>query len=627
VLHKLPSIVKAAVAVFSALTISASAFATTYYVDSQTGRDSDDGLTEATPWKTVEKVNSFSFAPGDHILFRRGRVWHETLQPRSNGSPERVILFGAYGVGSSPALTNSATLTGWDPDSGGTRWTEIWTASSQAGNSQRTNNMLTEPRNYRLIVGGRFISHSGTVVRLKFKGHPFEQSAVSAVSVGKRASPGFDFIGQPLRLKVDGDTSFTIPPGGFVFTDPVAFNFVQGTDYVVGLQARAGGEWYFSQLPTTGMAAFKSTATDDTMETLAVGYHPLGVFLTLESLEERSWRAPIKHVYEAICLTTPSSVSKNNRLLKPQSTIDGLKTDGDWYYDQTSKYLYVDSRTPIRAVDQLEVLGFLRQGIRVDGESHLAFDNLKVQRFTETAITSSAGTSLAFDNLDVSFNGSSGYNIENGSAYVTIRGGAIHDNGWAPTGDRNGVAVGGHGAGSMSILVLSVDIYDNANSNIEVSVTDRGQNATNVIVEYTRIHDGHTLGVKIDGGSTNIVFYADMIYRNKYSGYYVNDNRYGAPAVSIYNSVIWGNGQGGVSTTAANLHIASNGSILRNNIIGDGSGYELEVVGGHSIDSDYNLWSHKGEPNLITLNGRAFTLTTLGPSESKLIRALVIRSS
>ncbi len=603
---------KALAALLLPLTISASAFATTYYVDSQTGRDSNDGLTEVSAWKTVAKVNFFPFAPGDRILFRRDRVWHETLQPHCSGSPKRSILFGAYGVGSPPALTNSITITGWGPDTGGHRWAEIWTASSQAGNSGWTNNVLTEPRNYRLIIGGRFISHTGTVVRLKFKGHSLEDSAVNAISIGKRALSGFDVEGSPSRLKVDGGNGFTIPGGGSVFTEPVAFDFTPGTDYVVALQTPASERWHFRQLPAAGVAAFKRTAADDTMEPRAVGYHSAATFPALESIETRFPRAPMKHVYEAKCLTNPSYVLKDNRLLTPRSTIDDLKSDGDWYYDQTAKYLYVYFRTPIRPIDKLEVLGPLRQGIRIDS-GYLAFEYLTVQRFTETAITSSGGTSLLFDNLDVSFNGSSGYNIENGSADVTLRSGAIHDNGWATTGDRNGVAIGGHGAGSKNILVSSVDVYGNANSNMEISVTDHGQNAANVTVEYTRIHDGHNHGFKIDGGSTAVVLHADMIYRNEYSGYYANDNRYGAPEVSIYNSVIWDNGWGGAASTAANLHIASNGTVLRNNIIGNGPGYELEVVGGYSVNSDYNLWSHEGNPDFVTLNGKICTLAALGP--------------
>ena len=52
--------------------------AATYYVDATNGSDSANGTTTATAWKTINKVNTSTFAAGDQILFKRasgGRVW------------------------------------------------------------------------------------------------------------------------------------------------------------------------------------------------------------------------------------------------------------------------------------------------------------------------------------------------------------------------------------------------------------------------------------------------------------------------------------------------------------------------------------------------------------------------
>jgi hypothetical protein len=43
----------------------------TYYVKS-TGSDSNSGLSDALAWKTISKVNSQTFSPGDTILFNCG---------------------------------------------------------------------------------------------------------------------------------------------------------------------------------------------------------------------------------------------------------------------------------------------------------------------------------------------------------------------------------------------------------------------------------------------------------------------------------------------------------------------------------------------------------------------------
>ena len=53
----------------------------TYYMDATNGNDAKTGFSEATPWKTIAKVNASRFNPGDQIL----SVRREML--RENGNP------------------------------------------------------------------------------------------------------------------------------------------------------------------------------------------------------------------------------------------------------------------------------------------------------------------------------------------------------------------------------------------------------------------------------------------------------------------------------------------------------------------------------------------------------------
>src|SRR5262249_26982744 len=66
-----------------------------------------DGLTPATAWKTVAKVNSSTFAPGSQILFQAGGAWHESLVASSSGTTDAPIVYGSYGTGSKPAFWGS----------------------------------------------------------------------------------------------------------------------------------------------------------------------------------------------------------------------------------------------------------------------------------------------------------------------------------------------------------------------------------------------------------------------------------------------------------------------------------------------------------------------------------------
>jgi len=87
------------------LTISLQA--TTYYI-SATGSNSNDGLSPATAWQTIDKVNSFNFAANDNVLFNRGNTFYGgIIVKRSN------INFGAYGSGAKPIISGLSTVSGW----------------------------------------------------------------------------------------------------------------------------------------------------------------------------------------------------------------------------------------------------------------------------------------------------------------------------------------------------------------------------------------------------------------------------------------------------------------------------------------------------------------------------------
>lgn len=71
--------------------------AATYYV-SNNGSDANDGLSPATAWKTIARVNQDTYIPGDKILFERGGEWTgKTLAPQGSGSAAAYITIGAYG--------------------------------------------------------------------------------------------------------------------------------------------------------------------------------------------------------------------------------------------------------------------------------------------------------------------------------------------------------------------------------------------------------------------------------------------------------------------------------------------------------------------------------------------------
>lgn len=91
------------------------AAAAAYYVDSEYGDDSGDGLSPESAWRSVARVNAASFEPGDSVRFRRGGYWRETLTVPSGGAPGAPVTFGSYGSGPRPVIGGGEFVNGWAP--------------------------------------------------------------------------------------------------------------------------------------------------------------------------------------------------------------------------------------------------------------------------------------------------------------------------------------------------------------------------------------------------------------------------------------------------------------------------------------------------------------------------------
>lgn len=88
-----------------------SARAAVFCVDSTAGSDSNAG-SESAPWKTLSKVNTTVFKPGDRLLFRSGRAWTGQLNPKGSGMAGNPIIIDRYGSGPKPVINGNGS-TGW----------------------------------------------------------------------------------------------------------------------------------------------------------------------------------------------------------------------------------------------------------------------------------------------------------------------------------------------------------------------------------------------------------------------------------------------------------------------------------------------------------------------------------
>ena len=74
----------------------------TYYIDNLNSQDENLGTSPAAAWKTISKVNTVIFQPGDKILFKAGGSWTKQLRPQGSGASGNPIVIGQYGSGNRP---------------------------------------------------------------------------------------------------------------------------------------------------------------------------------------------------------------------------------------------------------------------------------------------------------------------------------------------------------------------------------------------------------------------------------------------------------------------------------------------------------------------------------------------
>ncbi len=108
------------------LFITATVHAKKYYV-SAAGNDANNGTSFSTPWQTIAKVNSFTFAANDTILFRRGDTFYGCINVSRDS-----LDFSCYGTGDIPYISGFTAASSWTSLGGG-----IW----EAGVANAKNNL------------------------------------------------------------------------------------------------------------------------------------------------------------------------------------------------------------------------------------------------------------------------------------------------------------------------------------------------------------------------------------------------------------------------------------------------------------------------------------------------------
>ena len=71
--------------------------ATTYFISNSLGNDSNSGLSLQNPIKTISRLNTFNFYPGDSILFKSQDTFHGMFWLKGSGDLIHPIVIDTYG--------------------------------------------------------------------------------------------------------------------------------------------------------------------------------------------------------------------------------------------------------------------------------------------------------------------------------------------------------------------------------------------------------------------------------------------------------------------------------------------------------------------------------------------------
>ncbi|QNN24499.1 right-handed parallel beta-helix repeat-containing protein [Planctomycetales bacterium ZRK34] len=518
----------------------------TFYVDSAAGDDQRDGLTEATAWRSLQRVNEAEIQPGDVVRFKRGGTWRGSLQPAS-GTADAPVTYTSYGQGDKPALLGSRPRNHADDwvkiadyiwatqpliftrrdkliDLSSSSWRYHYEAGAKIAFEQNDGRVTV-----RCINSGEASHH----IQLWGPTIPVERGGKYIMTLRARSSKPF----KPTRMAIQRPQS----PWN---------NFAPGRD----IEGVIGPEWRDLEI------AFEADMTSDIgqIHIMLGGAIPEGAVFEFE---------PQAIHAATVNLPDPLNVDVGNIIFDHGETcgwkrwsIDELKNPGDYFYDPASwrVYLYADAN-PATQHQSIE-LALKRHVVNHTKAHHVIFDGLAVRYGAAHGFGGGESQNLIIRHCDISYIGGGVLNYRNGR----------------PVRYGNGIEFWGGAENNLVEHCRLWQIYDAALTN-----QNKGQVKT----------------------QRNITYRDNLILNSEYSFEYWNN-----PAESVTENVVfenntclfagdvWAHAQrpdrNGSHVMLYTNQARSNRIIIRNNIFYQWTEWGCRTSAGWQTlpEMDHNLW-------------------------------------
>jgi parallel beta-helix repeat protein len=218
--------------------------AANYYLSSTLGKDTYSAQQAGslmTPWKTLDHLNEMMgyLKPGDSVLFKRGETFQGLLVLTVSGSSTSHIVFGSYGSGNDPVITDVMAKGSWN-ELGGNLWSTDLKPDEVTSDAFFLNGKA-QPK-------GRFPNATGVN-----KGYLTVESHSGTTALTNPVISESDWIGGECVLRIrrwkldrrtidsqSGNTLHLNYPASYEITDRFGF-FIQGHQNTLD----QNGEWYF----------------------------------------------------------------------------------------------------------------------------------------------------------------------------------------------------------------------------------------------------------------------------------------------------------------------------------------------------------------------------------------------
>ncbi|MBV9265665.1 MAG: right-handed parallel beta-helix repeat-containing protein [Acidobacteriaceae bacterium] len=529
------------------------------------------------------------------MLLKKGDIWREQLSPTRSGTAAAPITFDVYGTGNAPIISGADVLLGWQK---GILQTVNVAVSAGGDDAYDDGSNLWNSTPYVVLSTPGAARHSG----FRFQNIGIKQG--TTISSATISLYYYDAAYDSPNLNIYAEASDNA--SSFLSGNPWPGNRPLTTASVPWNRTQVGTGR--EPIPVTGpvQEVINRPGWQSGNALNIIGYGRSSVRHAADVLGYEGGAPAVlniayiagyaPNVWSISLATRPNQLFINGVRAQAVSSLYGLIANNQWYFDAAAKVLYVySSINPNSLLIEASQRSFAAE---VQAVSHVQINNIAFQKSNGFGVDVNNSSNVTINNSELSWNGSSGLDVQEGSFNIEMYGGSSHDNGFVPEGDNNNVGLGGLGKGSSNLTISGVDIYNAANDNIEVSSTDiAGEVLTGVLIEGCNIHGGGAGGIRVSGPGHSVTIQYNNIFGTADHGIVSSQSEPGTPSnLSVYGNTVVSNLHAGAYFLNGVVQM-NNNLFYNNNAAGTGPYFELGAENTvASFSSDYNLAFETADP-------------------------------